>query len=79
MQTLPTTPQGTVPINGQRMKVRRKSLGMTQQALADATGISRAYLAEIEQGQKLPRPVYFTAIATALHVDPVDLIARSAL
>ncbi|RYB03365.1 helix-turn-helix domain-containing protein [Lichenibacterium ramalinae] len=53
------------------IRIWREHRGLTSQALADAAGVSRSYLAEIE-GKKKPGSVQaFRALAAALKV-PVD-------
>ena len=50
------------------IKIIRKYRGMTQGGLADAAGISRPYLTEIETGRKDGSIRALKAIASALHV-----------
>lgn len=39
---------------GQEIKYRRLKLGLSQQALADATGNTKAYVSNLERGVKSP-------------------------
>lgn len=39
-----------VPVNGTLVRNARTAAGMTQAALADAAGLSRQYVSEIERG-----------------------------
>lgn len=58
---------------GQRVKDRRKELGMRQEDLAALTGLTRASIANIEAGkQRFPLHVIYE-FANALAVDPLDL------
>jgi transcriptional regulator with XRE-family HTH domain len=58
-----------VNVSGEKVRSFRKRLGWSQELLADAAGVSRSYLAEIELGQKLPRPIVARAISDALGID----------
>ena len=53
-----------------RIKNRRLKLGITQQALAKASGISREHLAVIEAGKSIPKVSTLLAIAEALRCRP---------
>ncbi|MBI1300078.1 MAG: helix-turn-helix domain-containing protein [Alphaproteobacteria bacterium] len=55
------------------IKVIRKYRGMTQNDLAEASGISRPYLTEIETGKKDGSIRAMKAIAEALEVSVGDL------
>lgn len=60
------------------MRVRiaevRKSLGVSQGELADRVGMSRPYLAQIENGTRNMTTTKQVAIAEALGVDPGKLV-----
>jgi DNA-binding XRE family transcriptional regulator len=53
----------------------RRHRGMTQQALANAVGVSQAYIAQIENGARKGRPIMFRDIARELRVRMEDLLA----
>lgn len=55
----------------------RADRGMTQDDLAEAAGISKVFLAEIETGKKYPRIGNFLSLADALGVQPYWLIYPS--
>jgi DNA-binding XRE family transcriptional regulator len=55
------------------IKILRKFRGVTQTALAEAAGISRPYLTEIETGKKTGSVATLQALAKALAVN-IDLI-----
>ncbi len=59
------------------IRVLRKHLGMTQEELAKATGLSRTYLTEIETGRKDGSLRALKAIAGALEVDLAFLTAKN--
>lgn len=37
---------------GQRIRTRRKALGLTQEELADIAGIDRSYIGSVERGER---------------------------
>jgi DNA-binding XRE family transcriptional regulator len=55
------------------VKVLRKHRRLTQAQLADAAGVSQAFVAEIEAGRKAGAPDTLKAIARALAV-PLDML-----
>jgi DNA-binding XRE family transcriptional regulator len=57
-----------------RVRVFREHRGLTQQALADACGISKPYLSQIEAGRRRPSTGVLTKLATALAVEIDDLV-----
>ncbi len=58
----------TIAIGG-RIKSRRQELGLTLQALAEASGLSAPFLSQAERNQTVPSLVSLSALATALKVD----------
>lgn len=54
---------------GGRIKRRRQELGLTLQALADASGLSAPFLSQAERNQTVPSLVSLTALAAALKVE----------
>lgn len=56
------------------VKVWREYRGLSQAALADAAGLSQAYIAQIETGKRTGRVDAYKAIAGALAVDIDDLV-----
>ena len=52
----------------------RKEKGLTQEQLAERSGLSQQYLSGLEQGRRNPTIVTLYEIASALGVTPVDLI-----
>lgn len=51
----------------------RKDLGLTQEQLAEKTGLCRTFIAEIESGRKHPGVYSLAKIAIALEVKEEDL------
>lgn len=63
----------------QTLRDRRKALGMSQYALAEAMGVGQPYVCELEQRTELPRPATLRRWADALGFDvEVRLIDRGA-
>jgi DNA-binding XRE family transcriptional regulator len=60
--------------NVNAVKVWREYRGMSQVALADAAGLSQAYIAQIETGKREGRIDAYKAIASVLEVDIDDLV-----
>lgn len=59
---------------GARVRELRNRQGLTLEALADASGVSRAMLSKIERGEKNPTLVVAAKIAQALRVGVTDLM-----
>lgn len=60
-------------VDAAKLAKYRKRLGMSQYGLASATGVSRSYISDIEQGTKQPRELAAKALAKALGVTVEDL------
>ena len=56
------------------LKVWREYRGLTQQQAADAAGISKAYLSQIEGGKRQGSAKVLKSLAKALNVDLDDLV-----
>ncbi len=62
---------------GDRLKEYRKSLGMSQAELARKSGVSAAYLSELESGLgKRPSGEILLRLATALEVTIAELLGQ---
>lgn len=59
---------------GQTVRSNRKSIGYSQEALADLCGVDVRYLGGIERGQENPSLKVIVALASALRVPPSDLL-----
>lgn len=53
----------------------RKERGLTQEALAEKSGLSQQYISGLENGQRNPTIVTLFELATALGVGHLDLMA----
>ncbi len=71
-----TVPQALVErlVKGESpLRVWREHRGLTQQALADAAGVGKSYISQLEAGTKTGAIGTLRAIASALRVDLDDL------
>src|SRR6185369_8928321 len=59
------------------VRTSRAKRGMTRRQLAEQSGTSERYLAQIEGGQGNPSVIVLKAIAEALDVSIVDLLPRT--
>lgn len=57
----------------------RTEQGLTLQALADQSGVSKSYLGDIEKGRKNPTTEIIESIAEALELSPRRLIYHAAM
>jgi len=64
----PQAKSASIAIGG-RIKARRQELGLTLQALAEASGLSAPFLSQAERNQTVPSLVSLTALARALDVE----------
>ena len=69
----PIRPEADDDVAGQRIRSRRTGLGLSQQALADATDVSRQTIISMEQGNYAPSVYLAIRVATALHATVEDL------
>ncbi len=58
---------------GVRMKSLRRGRGLTQERVAERTGLSVNYLSRIERGLENPTLDTLLGLAKALKVEPLDL------
>ena len=60
-------------ILGQRIRARRKALGMSQEGLAHEAGLDRSYVGRIERGEHNLTFVSLVRIARAMRCDVATL------
>ena len=58
---------------GSNIKTYRNRLGVTQQELAERSGLSQSFVADIERGHKFPSPDSIERLSDALQVRPYQL------
>lgn len=61
---------------GRRMRGLRRQAGLTQEAVAEAAGLTRQFYLAVEAGQRTLSLDHVFAIADALDADPRDLFAE---
>ncbi len=61
---------------GELLRLNRAKRGMTRRQLANSSGASERYLAQIEGGQGNPSVIMLKAIAEALDVALIELLPR---
>ncbi|MGE0716224.1 MAG: helix-turn-helix domain-containing protein [Alphaproteobacteria bacterium] len=59
---------------GKSVRERRLLLGLTQEDLADASGLHRTYIAGIEAGRRNITLRVLARLATSLQVPPAELL-----
>lgn len=62
---------------GKRIRTRRETLGWTQRQLADTSGLSLRFLAQLERGMGNISLARFAEVANALGVPPATLLGDS--
>ncbi len=64
---------------GDAIRARRQQIGMSQEALADAAGINRTHMGEVERGKRNVSFMGVVKLATAMETKASDLIAAAGL
>ena len=59
---------------GQRIRDRRKALGITQGQLAELAGLSDTYIGHLERGTRIPSLSTVVSICYALEISPNELM-----
>ncbi len=69
-------PGETIPadVGENKIKVWRMHRGLTQQALAEACGVSKPYVSQLEANTRLASQAVLRKLASALRVDLDDLV-----
>lgn len=63
-----------MPALGDRLRVRRRELGLTASAVAAHIGISRSYMSQIEHDDKAPSRPLLARLAEVLQCDEGELL-----
>ena len=64
---------------GQAIRVQRKGVGLSQEALADAAGLDRSHMGRIERGERNLTLLNLIRIAKALDRKPSNLLDAAEL
>lgn len=64
---------------GQAIVARRRELGMSQEALADASGVNRSHMDEVERGKRNITTLNVLRLASALGTTASALFAAACL
>jgi transcriptional regulator with XRE-family HTH domain len=64
---------------GAAIRARRQSLGMSQEALADHSGIDRSHMGKIERGERNVSILNIVRIAAAMLCQPSDLLLAAGM
>ena len=59
---------------GRRVRDRRQALGLSQEALADRSGLHWTFLGQVERGRRNLSLHNLLKVARALGVDPAELV-----
>jgi transcriptional regulator with XRE-family HTH domain len=64
---------------GDVMRQKRKAMGLSQEAIADAAGIDRSHMGKIERGERNVTLLNVLRIATALRSSASELLTAAGL
>lgn len=64
---------------GKAVRARRKELGLSQEALADASGIERSHMGKVERGERNVTVLNIIRICDALGCRPSDVFEAAGL
>lgn len=70
---------GSLAQLGTAVRKRRKQVGLSQEALADAAGIDRSHMGKIERGERNVTLLNIVRIADALATKPSELMRDAGL
>jgi transcriptional regulator with XRE-family HTH domain len=59
---------------GERIRARRKALGISQERLAPISGVDRTFLAQVERGKRNPSLHSLLKLALGLQMDVGELV-----
>jgi len=77
--TLKPDEEHTLEGMGDAIRARRLELKMSQEALADAAGIGRTHMGEVERGSRNVSFLALVRIAMAMKAKPSEIIAAAGL
>jgi transcriptional regulator with XRE-family HTH domain len=64
------------PLFGRAVRKRRLALGLTQETVAELSGLHRTYLSDVERGARNPSLIIIARIARALDTTPSRLLEK---
>lgn len=70
-----STPEAFAAEFGSRVRARRVGLGWTQEQLAEAVGLHFTYVGSVERGERNVPLKNILRLASALGIDPGDLVS----
>ena len=73
-ETIPADIVYAILDGGNPIRVWREYRGLTQQQLAEAAGISKPYLSQLESGKRTGTTEVLSAVANALHLTIDDIV-----
>jgi transcriptional regulator with XRE-family HTH domain len=59
---------------GDRVRARRKALGLSQEQLGERCGLHRTYVGQVERGEVNASVTNLLAVADGLDIDVADLV-----
>jgi len=59
---------------GRNVRKIRKAKGLTQEVLAEVSGVSQQYVSDLERGRRNPSVITLYVLAQAMGVSHVDLV-----
>ena len=62
---------------GEVLREKRKAVGLSQEGLANVTGLDRTYVSGIERGERNPSLTNILKLAAAVQTPPAELFART--
>ena len=71
--------RGDLAALGEVIRAERKSLGLSQEAFADAANIDRSHIGKIERGERNITLLNLVRIANALKCLPSELLSKAEL
>lgn len=71
--------EGQLARLGAVVRASRVAIGLSQEALADASGIDRSHMGKIERGERNVTFLNIVKIARALETEPSNLLLKAGL
>ena len=73
MRRIDISSSATAPSFGTLLRLHRRRLGLTQEALGERAGFSVEYIKKLEGGSRHPSAASLEVFAHALELDPADV------